>query len=149
MTVIPTAEITVAGRSFRPVTPRRLEHFQFVSFKLLAADAMDGGPIAELCAKVADAGYGPDLFAGLYVECDQDGPLPWTVKQAKALATELRKSSSVEDWNTVTVALMSGLLRFFGPAADSSASSPNSSSGDATTTISEASGQPEPSGSPS
>jgi hypothetical protein len=141
--------ITVAGRSFRPVTPRRLEHFQYVSFKLLAADAMDGGPIADLCAKVADAGYGPELFAGLYVECDDQGPLPWTVKRAKALAADLRKSPSLEDWNTVTIALMQGLLRFFGPAAASSDSSPSCSAEVETTPTSEASGPLVLSGSPS
>ena len=141
--------ITVAGRVFRPVTPRRLEHFQYVSFKLLAADAMDGGPIAELCAKVSDHGYGPELFAGLYVECDADGPIPWSAKRAKALAGDLRKSSDPADWNAVTIGLMQGLMRFFGPAAASFEPSPNCSAEVETTPTSEASGPLVPSGSPS
>lgn len=149
---MPTGENTlvVAGRTFRPVIPARLEHYQYVTGQLLAAGALFEATVGEQVGSVTEAGRGPAVLAGLYVETGVDGERrPWTIKAATLTAKAFAASEDPDDWNAMTLALLFGLRRFFGEATDSSPASPPSSAATSEASVAPTSESPVPSGSPS
>src|SRR5690348_13268302 len=116
--VTEAAGITVAGRTFRPVTSRsdgkvtgKRYNYLTSLFWLVGTD--EGGDIRDLLWRVSRKGLGGAMLAGLLVE-DVDGqPVAWTPEGAEALTALFDGAMDAVDAEATITLMLKGLADFF------------------------------------
>ena len=125
------AGITVAGRTFRPVTSRsdgkvNFDQYNYLMTQIWAA-APKGNTLVEIIAEVASSGRARHILAGL-VEEEVDGAVqPGTAAGATRVAQFFGQPHELKDCVTMQLALLEVLPDFFPGAGASPNSSPGAS----------------------
>src|SRR5262245_38311249 len=129
--------ITVAGRTFRPVTSRSdgkfvFDQYNWITTAIWSVPLGESRTMRDVMAAVAKSGQGPAILAGLVTEEAQDGVMPWSTEAAREWQTFFAGAHTIRDCLMIQAAIQQELPAFFPIAGDSSVSSTSASDDPAT-----------------
>ncbi len=105
--------ITVAGRTFRPVTSFAFEQYNWVVSALAQVEVDGIDDPRELLVRVAEAGMGSTLLAGLLNEVKDGEVVEWSPVHAKAVRRFFAGRSDVVECSALQLHLAKELPAFF------------------------------------